>query len=118
MARPDPDHRPARNQSESPDLEGLPEPVQDFPPGKDIETAEEARMMPRDHSIASGSDPAYPVTAEEQRRPETPGDRKSREEPDFGEPAGPADPAAADLDSDSPFGDSPEESAVHEERRL
>lgn len=118
MARPDPDQRPARNQSESPDLEGLPEPVQDFPPGKDIETAEEARMMPRDHSIASGSDPAYPVTAEEQRRPETPGDRKSREEPDFGEPAGPSDSAPAGAASDGAFGDAPEELAIHEERPL
>jgi hypothetical protein len=111
MARPDPDQRPARNQSESPDLEGLPETAQDFPPGKDIDTAEEARMMPRDHSIASGSDPAYPVTASEQRRPETPSDRKAREEPDFGER-----PAPSTGLQEGEFGDSPEESAMHEER--
>ena len=74
-----------RNPEESAPGEGLPDHTQDLPPGKDIETAEEARMMPRDHSVAAGSDPAYPVTAEEQRRPESPADRQAREEPDFGE---------------------------------
>jgi hypothetical protein len=109
MATRDPDAGPDRNPYEAADREGLPDAVQDLPPGKDIETAEEARMMPRDHSLASGSDPAYPVTAQEQRRPETPGDRKAREEPDFGEPRD----AAGDIGG--VFGSSPEESAVHEE---
>lgn len=110
MSTRDPDSRPDHNPSESAEHEGLPEVAQDLPPGKDIETAEEARMVPRDHSLASGSDPAYPVTAEEQRRPETPADRKAREEPDFGE-----ERASADDNGSSFFGSSPEESAVHEQ---
>ena len=91
-----------RNRDESAVEEGLPDQTQDLPPGKTVETAEEARMMPRDHSIAAGSDPAYPVTAEEQRRPESPSDRRAREEPDFGEPPEPTATGA----------ESPEESAV------
>lgn len=74
-----------RNPREDPAAEGIDETAQDMPPGKDIETAEEGRMMPRDHSVAAGSDPAYPVTAAEQARGESPSDRKAREEPDFGE---------------------------------
>ena len=95
-----------RNREESAVGEGLPDQTQDLPPGKTVETAEEARMMPRDHSIAAGSDPAYPVTAEEQRHPESASDRHAREEPDFGEPGG----------SDTPGAESPEESAMHTTR--
>ena len=84
--------------------EGLPDHTQDLPPGKTIETSEEARMMPRDHSIAGA--PAYPVTADEQRRRESPSDRHAREEPDFGEPSRPAAREA----------ESPEESAMHTTR--
>lgn len=95
-----------RNPEESAVEEGLPDHAQDFPPGKTIETSEEARMVPRDHSIAAGSDPAYPVTAEEQRRGESPSDRHAREEPDFGERARPSAGAS----------ESPEESAMHTTR--
>lgn len=95
-----------RNPEESARGEGLPDQVQDFPPGKTVETSEEARMMPRDQSVAAGSDPAYPVTAGEQRRGESPSDRRAREEPDFGE-ANP--PMAREAES-------PEESAMHTTR--
>ena len=94
------------NSDESAVGEGLPDQTQDLPPGKTIETAEEARMMPRDHTIAAGSDPAYPVTAEEQRHPESASDRRAREQPDFGEPGR----------SDTPVAESPEESAMHTTR--
>ena len=89
-----------RNPEESAVEEGLPDHTQDLPPGMDIETAEEARMMPRDHSIAAGSDPAYPVTAQEQRQPESPSDRHAREEPDFGE-ASPQTQEAAESPEDA-----------------
>lgn len=93
-----------RNPEDSAPHEGLPDLAQDYPPGKDIDTAEEARMMPRDHSVAAGSDPAYPLTGEEQRHPETPSERHAREEPDFGEPSRPVERSVAE---------SPEESALH-----
>lgn len=93
-----------RNPQESAAADGLPDHTQDFPPGKDIETAEEARMVPRDHSVAAGSDPAYPVTAEDQRHPESASDRHTREEPDFGG-RGPAEPTGPP--------ESPEEGAMH-----
>ena len=95
-----------RNPEESAVEEGLPDQTQDLPPGQTVETAEEARMMPRDHSVAAGSDPAYPVTAEEQRRPESVSDRHAREEPDFGESSG----------TDTPVAESPEEAAMHTTR--
>ena len=95
-----------RNRDESAVEEGLPDQTQDLPPGMTVETAEEARMMPRDHSIAAGSDPAYPVTAEEQRHPESASDRHAREEPDFGEP----------RRADASVSESPEESAMHTTR--
>ena len=95
-----------RNTDESAVREGVPDHAQDLPPGKTVDTAEEARMMPRDHSVAAGSDPAYPVTAEKQRRPETPSDRHAGEEPDFGEPS----------DPDTREGESPEESAMRATR--
>lgn len=96
-----------RNPDESAVAEGLPDQAQDLPPGKDIDTAEEARMMPRDHTVAAGSDPAYPVTGEEQRHPETPSERRAREEPDFGEPGPRSGRGSAE---------SPEESAMRTTR--
>jgi hypothetical protein len=72
------------NPDENLDAEGIPQ--TDGQPGKNIETSEEAMMAPRDYSVAAGSDPAYPVTAEEERAGETVAARAAREEPDFGEP--------------------------------
>ena len=47
----------SENQSDqSMDAEGLPE-MYDAPPGRDIETDEEAFMVPRDYPIAAGGDP-------------------------------------------------------------
>lgn len=74
------------NPDESLDAEGMPE-LDEPPPGIDVETDVEGVMAPRDHSIAAGSDPAYPNTAAEQERPESVAARAAREEPDFGEPA-------------------------------
>lgn len=66
------------------EAEGIPE-MYDAPPGRDIETNEEAFMVPRDYPIAAGQDPTYAVTAAEDRAQETIGERAEREEPDFGE---------------------------------
>ncbi|MCU1490040.1 MAG: hypothetical protein JWM85_1445 [Acidimicrobiaceae bacterium] len=80
------------NPKEELELEGIPADLYDQPPGIDVETESEGIMAPRDHSIASGSDPAYPNTAEEERRPESVADRARREQPDFGQPGySPAD---------------------------
>jgi hypothetical protein len=65
------------------DAEGIPE-VYDAPPGRDIETDEEAFMVPRDYPVAAGDDPAYAVTAAEDRDRETVAERAAREEPDVG----------------------------------
>lgn len=105
--------------SERPDSEGMPDVAQDFPPGKDIETSEEAAFLPREHSLAAGSDPAYPVTQAEQDRPEPVSARAARENPDIVEPppeeapplteeAGEAVPARG---AEAPT--APEEAAVH-----
>ncbi|MDP9404184.1 MAG: hypothetical protein M3P85_12855 [Actinomycetota bacterium] len=75
------------NPRESLDAEGIPD--SDFPPGRDIETEEETIMAPRDHPIAAGGDPAYAVTAAEERARESVAERADRELPDFGEPGGP-----------------------------
>jgi hypothetical protein len=72
------------NRDENLDAEGIPE-VDEMPPGRNIDTNEEALMAPRDHSIAAGSDPAYAVTAREGRLPESVADRAARENPEFGE---------------------------------
>ncbi len=69
---------------ESLEGEGIPE-MYDAPPGRDIETNEEAFMVPRDYPIAVGDDPTYAVTAAEDRAQETVGERAAREEPDFDE---------------------------------
>ncbi len=74
------------------DAEGIPE-MYDAPPGRDIETNEEALMVPRDYPIAAGDDPAYAVTAAEERQQETVAERAAREQPDL----------AAGLD-DGPLG--------------
>jgi hypothetical protein len=68
------------NPGESMDAEGLPE-VEDHPPGIDVELAQESMMVPRDHPVAAGDDPAYPTTAEEERRCESVADRAARENP-------------------------------------
>ena len=76
------DHEP----DQSLESEGIPE-MYDAPPGRDIETNEEAFMAPRDYPIAVGDDPAYAVTAAEDRQQETVAERAAREQPDVGETA-------------------------------
>ena len=71
------------NPGESMDAEGLPE-LEDRPPGIDVELEQEGMMVPRDHPIAAGDDPAYPTTAAEDRAVESVADRAARENPDFG----------------------------------
>ncbi len=66
------------------DSEGIPE-MYDAPPGRDIETNEEAFMVPPDYPIAAGEDTTYAVTAAEDRAQETVAERAAREDPDFGE---------------------------------
>lgn len=73
------------NPEESLDAEGIPGDLFDPPPGIDIETGLEGLIAPRDHSIAAGSDPAYPVTAAENGRPESVAARADRELPEVGE---------------------------------
>ena len=75
---------PDENPSESLDGEGMPD-LYDQPPGIDVETEQEAMMPPAEHSIATGSDPAYPNTSAEERRRESVGERAARELPEFGE---------------------------------
>lgn len=71
------------NPGENMDAEGLPE-VEDRPPGIDVELEEEAMMVPRDHPVAVGDDPAYPTTAAEDRAVEGVAERATRENPDTG----------------------------------
>ncbi len=118
---------PDSNPTESAAVEGLPDEVQDTVPGKDVETLEEgARLLPRDHSIAAGSDPAYPVTVHEQVTGESVAERAASETPDFGERRSSADVAADDaiaIDTDGeegevgPMGEEapvdPEDGALH-----
>ena len=80
------------NPTESLDQEGMPGELFDQPPGVDVETEEEGLVAPREHSIASGSDPAYPNTVREERFPESVAERAAREQPEFG--AGDGDAAA------------------------
>jgi hypothetical protein len=92
------------NPDENLDAEGMPE-TEEAPPGIDIETNSEGVMAPRDYSVAAGSDPAYPVTADEQRTKESVAARAARENPDFGyagraRPAGDAAPRLFEPDSD------------------
>lgn len=54
------------NPRESMDAEGLPE-LEDRPPGIDVELDQDSVMVPRDHPVAVGDDPAYPTTPAEQR---------------------------------------------------
>src|SRR3954454_2503261 len=75
---------PDDNPNEDLEAEGIPA-IEDPIPGRDVETSEEGMMAPRDHSVAAGSDPAYPVTAAEERARESVADRARRENPDFGE---------------------------------
>jgi hypothetical protein len=80
-----------KHRDEAPDedleAEGIPT-TEEMPPGIDIETSSEAMMVPRDHSIAAGSDPAYAITAAEQSRRESVSDRAAREEPEAGDETG------------------------------
>jgi len=78
------------------DAEGIPD-MYDAPPGRDVETNEESFMAPRDYPIAAGEDPAYAVTASEERQQETVAERASRELPDV---------AAAGLDEEASLGGS------------
>jgi hypothetical protein len=71
------------NPTESLDAEGMPT-GEDHPPGRDIELDEESRMAPREYPVASGSDPAYPVTDAEQGSLESVAERAVRERPDLG----------------------------------
>lgn len=71
------------NPGESMDAEGLPE-VEDHPPGMDVELDQESFMVPRDHPVVVGDDPAYPTTQAADRRPEGVTERAERENPDVG----------------------------------
>ena len=71
------------NPGESMDAEGLPE-LERRPPGIDVETEQEAIMVPRDHPVAVGDDPAYPTTLAEERAGEGVAERAARENPDAG----------------------------------
>lgn len=75
---------PDENPTENLDSEGMPD-LYDQPPGIDVETEQEGMMPPAEHSIATGSDHAYPNTAAEERRRETVAERAARELPDIGE---------------------------------
>jgi hypothetical protein len=72
---------PDSNPGEDPDLEGMP--MDERPPGIDVELDAEGALLPRDYGIASGSDPAYPVTVAEQLAPESVAARAGREVPDL-----------------------------------
>lgn len=74
---------PEANSAGDMEAEGLPS-LEDRPPGIDIETDSEGLVVPRDHPIAVGTDPAYPVTEAEQRQTETVAERAAREIPDVG----------------------------------
>lgn len=65
------------------DAEGLPD-LEGHPPGIDVELDEEGVMVPRDHPIAAGDDPAYATTAAEDRSVEGVAERAARENPDAG----------------------------------
>ena len=72
-----------RNPAESLDAEGMAD-VEDLPPGVDVETEQEGMFAPRDEPLAAGDDPAYPVTAAEDRTVEGVAERAERETPDAG----------------------------------
>src|SRR3954462_2450991 len=96
---------PDDNPNEDLEAEGIPA-IEDPIPGQDVETSEEGMMAPRDYSVAAGSDPAYPVTAAEERGQEPIAARAARENPDFGQgdfgrgAESPVAPRLMDLDSD------------------
>lgn len=71
------------NPSESMDVEGMPA-VEDRPPGVDVELDQDSMMVPRDHPVAVGDDPAYPTTPAENRAVEGVGERAARENRDVG----------------------------------
>lgn len=110
--------RPIAGEDERADSEGMPDVAQDFPPGKDIETSEEASMLPRDHSVAAGSDSAYPVTAAEQERPEPVSARHARENPDIIEPSGGDAPVLTEEAGEAAAAPSAEPSTAPEEVAL
>lgn len=71
------------NTGESMDAEGVPV-LEDRPPGIDVELDQDSMMVPRDHPVAVGDDPAYPTTPAEDRSVEGVAERAERENPDFG----------------------------------
>ena len=71
------------NPGESMDAEGMPS-LEDRPPGIDVELDQESLMVPRNHPVAVGDDPAYPTTPAEDRAVEGVAERAERENPDFG----------------------------------
>jgi hypothetical protein len=75
---------PDDNPNEDLEAEGIPD-IEEPIPGQDVETSDEGMMAPRDHSVAAGSDPAYPNTAAEERAGESVAARARRENPDFGQ---------------------------------
>lgn len=75
------------NPAESMDAEGLPA-LEDRPPGIDVELDQDSILAPRDHPVAAGDDPAYPVTPAEGRVAESVVGRAERENPDFGAETG------------------------------
>ncbi len=71
------------NPDESMDAEGLPA-LEDRPPGIDVELDQDSIMVPRDHPVAVGDDPAYALTQAEDRSVEGVAERAERENPDAG----------------------------------
>lgn len=65
------------------DAEGMPV-LEDRPPGIDVELDQESVMVPGDHPVAVGGDPAYPTTPAEDRSVEGVAERAARENSDFG----------------------------------
>jgi len=57
-------------------------PTDERPPGIEVELDAEGILLPRDYSIASGADPAYPVTVADQLAPDSVAARAGRENPD------------------------------------
>lgn len=71
------------NPGEEMEAEGLP-PLEDRPPGIDVDLDQDSIMPPRDHPIAVGDDPAYATTPAEERSIEGVAERAAREDPDVG----------------------------------
>src|SRR4051794_29035025 len=76
-----PDHDAPDSEDKYLEEDGMP-PLEEDPPGRGLDLDEEGLMAPQDHSIAAGSDPAYAVTAAEERVRESVAARARREQPD------------------------------------